>query len=152
MRCPTCGAATAAAAVHVDQTHRTVRIEVEGFPVLECERGHRTPALPHADDALVSAVEASLVAAARPALPWRPQRCGRCGAELTMPGRRAERAVTVATAGAPVFTVRMDLPLLRCIEDAIENVPRAAWRDAIAALRAVPAAAAEEHAGPQEPA
>lgn len=57
---------------------------------------------------------------------WRPvgaDRCGSCGAGLTMPARRTVRAVTVEPPAAAPWTLEVRLLLTRCPDCAVENVP-----------------------------
>lgn len=114
-----------------------VRVVADRAPRLACPEGHveRTPVDGYLD-AVVEQAGGQIVPARRPVLPWRPQRCHACGADLTMPGFRSERPVTVTHAGLEVHTLRLDVPLLRCTECAVENLPREAWEDAAAALTA----------------
>lgn len=74
---------------------------------------------------------------------WRPTgsgRCGACGAPLVMPPRRTARAVTVEPPASAPWTLELELPLTRCPDCGIENVPvatrillRRALRRALAA-------------------
>lgn len=112
------------------------RVTLDRAPVLDCPEGHGARPADGAVAAAVTAAREQLGVARRPALPWRPQRCHGCSADLTMPGFRSERAVTVTAAGTPAYTLRLDVPLWRCTECAVENVPREAWADAEAAIAA----------------
>lgn len=60
-------------------------------------------------------------------------RCGACATPFRLPGRRTTRTVTITHDG-PAITVTLDVPALRCVEDAIDNVPPEALDDAVAAL------------------
>lgn len=125
-----------AATAEVDR----VRVTAERLPELSCPAGHQAiPAAQAFDgyaDALLTQTRDQLTVARKPVLPWRPQRCDACGTDLTMPGFRSERAVSISSAGLAVHTVRLDLPLLRCTDCAVENVPREAWDDTERALQA----------------
>lgn len=70
---------------------------------------------------------------------WRPtgpERCGACGAGLDLPARRTVRAVTLEPpAGAPA-TLELTLPLRRCPDCAVENVPVEAARPLVRAAAA----------------
>lgn len=103
-----------------DVTHGTVRGLREGPLRWACPDGHeeRTPDVA----AATTEVEAALDVATRPRL-RRGMRCGGCGTELVLPGRRTMRSVTITGAGVPATRLTFDLPLLRCTEDAVENLP-----------------------------
>ena len=74
---------------------------------------------------------------------WRPigsERCGACAAPLVMPPRRTARAVTVEPPASAPWTLELELPLTRCPDCGLENVPvatrillRRALRRALAA-------------------
>lgn len=116
-----------------DVTHGTVRGLREGPLRWACPDGHEERS---ADVAAATAdVEEALDVASRPRL-RRGMRCGGCGTELVLPGRRALRSVTVTRAGVPATRLTFDLPLLRCTEDAVENLPP----ECLADLRSVVAA------------
>jgi hypothetical protein len=114
-----------------------VRVVADRVPRMVCPEGHEEgrPDVGYIE-AVTEQAREQVVPARRPVLPWRPQRCHACGADLTMPGFRSERPVTVSAEGLEVHTLRLDVPLLRCTECAVENLPREAWDDAAAALAA----------------
>lgn len=60
-------------------------------------------------------------------------RCGACATPFVLPGRRTTRTVTITHDG-PAVTVTLDVPALRCVEDAVDNLPPEAYDDAVAAL------------------
>jgi hypothetical protein len=142
--CAVCGAPLELAYAAVEAEVARVRVRIDRAPYLACSADAAHPRRevsdPAADEgatgrATVAARE-QLTVAQRPLLPWRPARCAACGAGLTMPGFRSERAVTVTGGGAPATTLALDLPLWRCPECAVENVPREAWADAVDAIAA----------------
>lgn len=49
--------------------------------------------------------------------------CGSCGAGLDLPMRATTRMLTVEPSDGPPFTVTVELPLIRCGECALDNVP-----------------------------
>ncbi len=131
-RCRRCGAAIATGR-HPGGT-ATVGAVTAGLPprpVERCRRGHGTE---HA---------AVRIALARlPRARWRPRgpaRCGACRAVLELPARRTTRSVTVETPGHAPVTLELALPLVRCPDCAVDNVPvdvRPSLRAAVrAALR-----------------
>lgn len=91
-------------------------LTVPARTVTTCPRGH--------GDGGRSDVLAALAALprARPRLGGGP-RCGACRAVLDLPQRGTARAVTVEPAGAPPYTVELRLPLVRCPDCAVDNVP-----------------------------
>ncbi len=70
--------------------------------------------------------------------------CATCGALLTLPARRGRRSLTVQAAELPVHTIHLDLPLTRCPDCGLDQVP---WRSqddldgVLAALYAIGTAA-----------
>ena len=96
--------------------------------------GHRQPEEGLADT-IVGDLADGLVVTVRSRLPWRAERCGACGEPLTMPARRTTRSVTVTSVDGAPFTVTLDLPMLRCTECVVDNLPAAAWPDVQAATR-----------------
>lgn len=63
-------------------------------------------------------------------------RCGACDTPFALPGRRTTRTVTI-TGDAPAVTITLDVPVLRCTEDAIDNLPPEALDDALAVVAAL---------------
>lgn len=132
-RCVTCGRAVVPASGGEDVVVGAVRARIDGPASWTCPEGHGGVQLDP------DAAAAELVAAFTPASRGRFRRglrCGHCGVELTMGGRRTVRSVTVTDAGAPATTVTVDVPLLRCPDDATESIPPEVvddLRDAVAA-------------------
>lgn len=89
---------------------------------------HHRPSTSDLDDAI-----AVWLTVARRTRLRRELRCGKCGTPFALPGRRSTRSLTIEPPGMPPVTLTFDLPLLRCIEDAVDNLPPAAADD----LRAV---------------
>jgi hypothetical protein len=116
-----------------DVTVATVRGLREGPLVWTCPDGHstRTIDVAAAIDEVVGRLDVATRRRLRGGL-----RCGACGADLVLPGRRAMRSVTVTEAGVPATRLTFDVPLLRCTQDAVENLPAECEDD----LRAVVAA------------
>jgi hypothetical protein len=140
--CPVCDAAgDVRAAGAAEATHDTFRVLATGIPMLRCPDGHE--AIP---DVVVDAVERAcderFTTARRPRLLGRHQRCGACGADLVLPGFRTERVVTVQPPGLPSATLVCDVPLLRCPDCAVENLPVEVRADLTDASLAALAAAA----------
>jgi hypothetical protein len=88
---------------------------------------HVTPTAAEARDAVRSALDVARRTALR-----RQLRCGVCDTPFALPGRRTTRTVTI-TGASPAVTVTFDLPVLRCTDDAVDNVPPEALQDALAA-------------------
>ncbi|MFU8841718.1 MAG: hypothetical protein ACNA8R_13520 [Nitriliruptoraceae bacterium] len=49
--------------------------------------------------------------------------CGACDAPLLLPVRRTQRSLTVDGDGLPVHTIHLDLPLTRCPDCGVDQVP-----------------------------
>jgi uncharacterized protein with PIN domain len=93
-----------------------VEVALPARTVAACPRGHgRTEA------ADVRAALARLTRA-RPGVRGGP-RCGACRAALDLPQRTTARGVTVEPAAAPPYTVELRLPMVRCPDCAVDNVP-----------------------------
>lgn len=93
-----------------------VEVAVPVRTVPSCPRGHRggeAVAVRAALDGLVRA---------RPR-PVGGPRCGVCRTVLDLPERTTSRAVTVETVGVPPYTLELRLPLVRCPDCAVDNVP-----------------------------
>lgn len=65
-----------------------------------------------------------------------PDRCGGCDAALDLPPRRTVRGVTVEPATGPPYLLELVLPLVRCPDCAVENVPADVAADLRRAVRA----------------
>lgn len=106
--------------------------------LVECPAGHRSP--PDAGDEVAREVTERLPHARRKLLA-RSDRCRTCDAELRMPVRRTERAVSITeVAGLPVTTIVFDLPSTRCLECSTDQVPSRSLDDVVAVARALFAA------------
>ncbi|MCC5948300.1 MAG: hypothetical protein JJT89_07565 [Nitriliruptoraceae bacterium] len=104
----------------------TIAALVERRPVVACDADHeRSPG-----DIVGTAMDAvdAAVPRARARL-LRDDACGSCRSVLTMPVRRSTRAVTVEPSSAPVFTIRLDLPLVRCTDCGLDQVPSRSQED-----------------------
>lgn len=110
----------------VEHTLDTVAVLLERRPVLVCRSGHElTPAAAHA-----AAAAAIATAVPRSRSRWlRHERCGVCGAQLTMPVRRTVRPVSVESDELPVLTLHLDLPMTRCPECGVDQVPARSHSD-----------------------
>lgn len=62
--------------------------------------------------------------------------CRNCRATLDLPGRRTVRMVTVVSEPAPVHTLRLDLPMMRCPGCATDQLPWQVRGDLTAAIDA----------------
>lgn len=114
----------------------SVAVLLERRPRWACPAGHAGGATARAetDGAILGGAREGLPVAQRGRL-RRPDRCLACRAELTLPGRRTLRTVSVVVAGAGVVTVTFDVPMLRCRDCGTEQLPHRAAADAQAALR-----------------
>lgn len=96
---------------------------LENHPTLACPEGHEVPQ-PDAQvgEVLAAAVSDQLVTARRTRL-RRTLRCGSCEAEITMPGRRTTRSVSELVADLGVVRLVLDVPMLRCSDCGIQQIP-----------------------------
>lgn len=140
--CPACGSRRRSDRVRrtVETTHGSIAILAEGVPVDRCVCGHRRVPVTF-DDAASAACSTSIPVARGRRL--RPDACVGCDASMSMPVRRSVRAVTVSPEDGPVTTLRLDLPMQRCPECGLDQLPARGRADLTAALAAVIEAAAE---------
>lgn len=109
-------AAAAAGPVEVAAPPRTLGV---------CPAGHRVGDERDAARAALTAVPTARPAGPRLLRRGGVERCGRCAAPLDLPARRTVRGVTVEpTAGRP-YLLELSLPLVRCPDCAVDNVPGA---------------------------
>lgn len=134
--CPGCGRpGPVIAGRDREATVGTVAGRVERTPTVACPDGHGHPA-PVTEPALAACHEA--VPRARSRALRRTDACGTCGATLTMPVRRTERAVTLAgVPHVPVTTLRFDLPTTRCPDCGADQVPSRSQDDLDAVVAAL---------------
>jgi hypothetical protein len=133
--CPVCGEPgslelAGAAAVTVG----TVAAALEHRPVVACPHDHAASP-PEVVGAAMEAAEAGIIRARSRLL--RGDACRGCGSPLTMPVRRTERSVTVEAAGAAPFTLRFDLPVTRCPDCGLEQVPSRSQEDLVVVVPAL---------------
>lgn len=133
--CATCGRELVAVPSVGAARAGGVGARIDGAALPRCPAGHADAGHAELGDRIVGEVRAQVWVARRGRWPWRPDRCARCGAGLTMPLRRTDRPVTVAAGAVPAFTVWLDVPVGRCVECAADNVPNDARRDLDAAVR-----------------
>ncbi|MFP4634906.1 MAG: hypothetical protein ACLFRD_03510 [Nitriliruptoraceae bacterium] len=119
--CPRCGQ-PGQIELHdpVELTLGTVAVLLERRPLLTCRSGHQlVPAAAHE-----AAATAIATAVPRSRLRWpRRERCGVCDGRLTMPVRRTVRPVSVESGELPVLTIHLDLPMTRCPDCGVDQVP-----------------------------
>lgn len=119
-QCPTCGEAMAPGTTGRAAEHDTVRGTLDGPASWRCPDGHAELTADTA--AAVTEVHKVLDIAERTRIRG-TLRCAECHTPYAMPGRRATRSITLVTSGLPATRITLDLPLLRCTEDAIESLP-----------------------------
>ena len=125
-RCPDCDAALLVTAVPAARaTSGPVEVSVEPHRARVCPRrsegrcaGRRSDAL--LDAALILAIEQRSVAAAGSR---RAGRCGDCGSDLDLPMRATTRPVTVEPSDDPPFTLTLAIPVVRCGDCGVDNLP-----------------------------
>lgn len=122
--CPTCGRVLERGAGSAGEVVvGSVSAVVDGATVLACPEGHHAePARPDVAALLLAQVSEELLVSRRTRL-RRQLRCGACDAELTLPGRRTVRSVSLFVEGLGVVRVTFDLPMLRCPGCGLQQVP-----------------------------
>jgi len=98
----------------------TVAGILERRPAVTCAAGHRVTPPP------VRAAARRAVADQVPRARQRWRRgdaCAACRTPLTLPARRSRRTATVVSEVAPVHTIHLDLPMVRCGECGHDQVP-----------------------------
>ncbi|MBW3620199.1 MAG: hypothetical protein KY461_08140 [Actinobacteria bacterium] len=136
--CPTCGRDLERRPAGVGEVVvGSLRAVVDGPVVAACPEGHVTgPVRPELGDLLLERVREELLVSRRTAL-RRRLRCGACGDELTIPGRRTVRSVSLHVPAVGVVRVTFDLPMLRCPGCGQQQVPQeVAERDLAPAVSA----------------
>ncbi len=120
-------------------------VAVQGQPltVRTCDCGHVEVPRSLGQAAREAAQEALPVARSG----FRRERCASCGTTLTMPARRTTRAVTATPDDGPVVTLRFDLPMRRCPDCGLDQLPARAKGSVEVALAGLLQSAAEEVAG-----
>ena len=118
--CPTCERDLVPTGAGADVEHGTVRGTLDGPARWTCPEGHHE--LQADRDAALAEVHDLLDIAERTRV-RNTLRCAVCHTPYRLPGRRATRSVTLVTTGLPATRVTLDVPMLRCTEDAIESIP-----------------------------
>lgn len=118
--CTTCDAALTPVGGGREAEHGTVRGTLEGPAGYRCPNGHQTVT---PDRAAARSETHDLVDIAERTRVRSTLRCAACHTPYRLPGRRATRSVTLTTTGLPATRITLDLPVLRCTEDAIESLP-----------------------------
>ncbi len=118
--CPTCDKPLTPGEPGGEVEHGTVRATLDGPASWVCPDGHHE--LQADVDAALAELHEVLDVAERTRL-RNTLRCAECHTPFRLPGRRATRSVTLVTTGLPATRVTLDVPVLRCTEDAIESIP-----------------------------
>lgn len=134
MDCPVCGGEAALRLGGGTEVEvGTVAATLERRPLLACTAGHdHTPA--GASEQGLAAVQEQLPRCRVRRL--KGQRCVHCSSRLDLPVRRTRRTVTVVTDDLPVHTLHLDVPMVRCADCALDQVPGRSHPDLAAAVRA----------------
>jgi len=127
VRCPVCDIDTEVAlGPPREVTVGTIGAAVERRPLVRCPDGHdATPA--DVVGAAMDAVDAAVPRARSRLL--RAEVCRSCGSALSMPVRRTARTVTVEDPRMPIVTLHLDLPMTRCGECGVDQVPSRSHED-----------------------
>lgn len=118
--CPTCAEPMTPFGSGRTAEHDTVRATLDGPAAWTCPVGH-APVV--ADRAAARREVHDLLDIAERTAIRNTLRCAVCHTPFRLPGRRVTRSVTLVDTGLPVTRLTLDLPLLRCTEDAIESLP-----------------------------
>lgn len=118
--CATCAGPLTPVGSAREAEHGTVRGTLDGPPAYRCPDGHGVVT---ADVAAARTEVRDLLHVAERTRVRNTLRCATCRTPFRMPGRRATRSVTLTTIGLPATQVTLDIPVLRCTEDAIESLP-----------------------------
>ena len=147
--CSRCGACDrTSTTVMLEVAHGSIAVLAEGLAVTRCACGHdEVPG--HVGTTLAESVAARLPIANPRRL--RSDVCVACARPLTMPVRRTVRAVTATPSGTPVTTLRFDLPMQRCSECGLDQLPSRAHEDLAELLARLPDRAVETLEGPSRP-
>lgn len=134
-RCSTCGEPVQPVGPQgTEVTVGTIAGVREGPRRWACPEGHEQVTV----DATAGAAEVlAAFDVARPRRLRRGECCAACGELLVLPGRRTVRTVTLVDAGVPALRLSLDVPLLRCTQDAVENLPAACEADLTAVANAL---------------
>ncbi len=133
--CAVCGARLVLPRVAGGEAvHGAVSATVEGVRETACPDGHDPlAAVPELVAALGGAVDRELLVARRTRV-RRTLRCGACDAALTIPGRRTTRSVATTVTGSGVVRVTLDVPMLRCPECGLQQLPPEVAADDVPAV------------------
>lgn len=118
--CSTCGQDLQPVGAGGEAEHGTVRGTLDGPAAWSCPDDHRR--LTADVGAALEELHEILDIAERTRL-RNTLRCAACHTPFRLPGRRATRSVTMVTTGLPATRVTLDVPVLRCTQDAIESIP-----------------------------
>lgn len=118
--CPTCRLPMEPFGAGRTAEHDTVRATLDGPAGWTCPAGHDPVVADR--DAARHEIHDRLDVAERTAI-RNTMRCAVCHTPFRLPGRRVTRSVTLVDTGLPATRVTLDVPLLRCTEDAIESLP-----------------------------
>jgi hypothetical protein len=118
--CPTCDGELQPVRPVEAAEHDTVRGKLDGPAAWICPQGHHSL---RADvDAALAELHDVLDIAERTLIRG-TLRCAACSTPFRLPGRRRTQSVTLVTTGLPATRLTLDVPVLRCTEDAIESIP-----------------------------
>lgn len=118
--CLTCNLALVPTGSGREAEHGTVRATLDAPAGYACPDGHEQVT---ADLDAARSETLGLVDVAERTRIRNTMRCAVCQTPYRMPGRRATRSITLTTTGLPATRITLDIPVLRCTEDAIESLP-----------------------------
>lgn len=134
--CNVCSKGLELRGITVEAGSGDVGVVIDQAPYLACEDGHyRLDPSPGFDDTVVESVVDGVPIGIGTRWPWRAVRCASCGTDLVMPPRRTHRSVTVVSDATPPVTVTLDVPLVRCTECGVDQLPPDLEGDVAKAVR-----------------
>lgn len=134
MDCPVCAlTATLQLGGGTEVAVGTVAAVLERRPLLACAQAH--------DHSPEGAIEQGMAAVDAQLPRCRVRRlrgdgCSNCSTRLDLPVRRTRRTVTIAVDDLPVHTLHLDVPMTRCADCGLDQVPGRSHEDLAAAVRA----------------
>lgn len=144
-RCPACDRSTMRTTeVHREVSAASIGVLGERLTVHHCPCGHHE--VPRTLGHAARTAASETLPAAR--MGWfRGDRCRSCSTSLTMPARRTTRTVTTTPDDLPVSSLTFDLPMTRCPDCGLEQLPSRARHDVTVALAALFQAAVDHVSG-----
>lgn len=97
-------------------------VRVQGLAAAHCPAGHASALPVDATPLAVARVAEMLLVSGTRGVVRRREVCGACDADLTLPGRRSDRPVSLDVDGR-VLTLVVECPMVRCPDCGREQLP-----------------------------